>query len=87
VVFSDYTIRLKYQRTLEDPVLKRNLSIKAIDGPRKLLLMHNDAGAWCYRLQSTEAGMVLNLEFYNDVDQSWVRVGLKREPALRVGTR
>lgn len=79
VVFSDYTIRLKCQKAGGADVLKRNVSIKAIDEQNKTLLMYTDSAAWRYDLRERGDGTRLGLGFYNGNPGAWGYAELKRE--------
>lgn len=77
-VFDGYTLRLKYKRTSEDALMKRNISIKSVDMKSKLLLLHNTGGAWNYNLYRTARGEFLELEFFSDVCHAWFPVKMTR---------
>ena len=73
-VFQGYTIRVRYQETDDDPIIKQNVSINRLDEQRHLLIINGGAGAWPYdRSTSGE----LELEFFND--SGWHKLSLRRE--------
>ncbi len=80
VVFSGYTVRLRYQRAEGEPLVKKNVSFESIDEHRHLLLMHDSGGAWSYGLPPGKGGERLELEFYSTEHHTRIRVDMKRNP-------
>jgi len=73
-----YTIRMCYQKAVDDPLLKTNISIMEIDQQKKILVMHNNEGAWTYNLQE-EHEAYLFIEFFSAATHKWVHVCMKRK--------
>lgn len=77
-VFSDYTVRLRYQRVAGEPLVIRNVCFESIDELRHLLLMYDNGGAWGYGFPQGKEGGRLDLEFYSIEHHARIRVELKR---------
>lgn len=73
-----YTIRLKFQRRPEMPLLKQNASIDRLDVQRKLIIMNSGYAAWPYSIGRKDGRDHFELEFYNPANKEWNRVLLKR---------
>lgn len=77
-VFNGYTLRLRYRQVSAETLMKRNISIKAVDMKKKLLLFHSPGGAWNYTLYQVGDEEFLKLEFYSDICHSWLTFDMKR---------
>jgi hypothetical protein len=70
------TIRLRYQLSADQPVLKRNVSIQYVDEMRKMLVMYNGLGGWTYDLTEVEGVDHLELRFFDEINHDWAVVSL-----------
>ena len=80
VVFRGYTVRLRYQKTADDPLMKKNVSFESVDEQRHLLIMHGTGGIWSYGFHSDEKGERLDLEFYAPGQSVQSQISMRRDP-------
>ena len=78
VTIDQYTVRLKYKRTPEDALLKKNVMISEVDVQQHMLLINGGTAGWPYSLSRQGDQSVLNLEFYNNSTKKWIKVYLRR---------
>ena len=86
VVFSGYTVRLRYRRSADEPLIKKNIGFESIDEKQHLLIMHDNGGAWGYGLHPGKEGERLELEFYSTVHHIKIRVDMKRDGEVVSGS-
>ncbi|MDF7824227.1 hypothetical protein P4B35_09415 [Pontiellaceae bacterium B12227] len=72
-VFQDHTIRIRYQKSPEQPLQKQNGSIERLDEQRKLIIINGGAGACNYTFLEDQN---LMLEFFTS--DGWHIVHLRR---------
>lgn len=73
-----YTIRLRYQATLDAPMVRHSSTIEKLDETRQLLILAGGSGAWPYFYGIKDGEEHLEVEFFIDQDQEWRRIYLRR---------